>query len=135
MVLETVVASRITALSEEHGLLPPQHMGARPGRSTDTALDMLMKQIHAAWQADDGVASLLSLDMTVGFDRVVPVQLLHNLKKKCIPQWLVNFISSFLSERSTSLCFPGFSISCFLSKQGVPQSSPLYPILLPFLQC
>ncbi len=31
-VLETVVASRITALSEEHGLLPPQHIGACPRR-------------------------------------------------------------------------------------------------------
>jgi hypothetical protein len=38
-----VVASRITALSEEHGLLPTQQMGARPGRSTDTALDMLLQ--------------------------------------------------------------------------------------------
>jgi hypothetical protein len=56
-VLETVMASRITVLSEEQGQLPPQHMGARPGRSTDTALDMLVKQVHAAWQADDGNAS------------------------------------------------------------------------------
>jgi hypothetical protein len=48
-VLKAVVASRITALSEEHGLLPPQQMGACPGRSTDTALEMLVQQIHAAW--------------------------------------------------------------------------------------
>ncbi len=131
-VLETVVASKITALSEEYGLLPPQHMGARPGRSTDTALDMLVKQIHAAWQADNGVASLLSLDMTGAFDRVVPVRLLHNLRKRCIPQWLVNFISSFLSDRSTTLCFPGFSSCPFTSEQGVPQGSPLSPILFLF---
>jgi hypothetical protein len=39
-VLEAVIACRITALSGEHGLLPPQPMGARPGRSTDTALEM-----------------------------------------------------------------------------------------------
>jgi hypothetical protein len=97
-VLETVVASRITALFEEHGLLPPQHMGARPGRSTDTALDKLVKQIHAAWQADDGVTSLLSLDMTGAFDRVIPIRLLHNFRKRCIPQGLVKFISSFLSD-------------------------------------
>jgi hypothetical protein len=81
-----VVASRITALSEEHGLLPPQHMGACSGRSTDTALGMLVKHIHAAQQADDGVASLLSLGMTGAFDRIVPVRLLHNIRKRCIPQ-------------------------------------------------
>jgi hypothetical protein len=56
------MASRITAPPEEYGLLPPQHMGAHPGRSTDTALDMLFKQIYNAWQ----VASLISLDMTGG---------------------------------------------------------------------
>ncbi len=71
-VLETVVASRITALYEKHGLLPPQHMGACPWRSTDTALDMLVKEILAAWQADDGVASLLFLDMNGAFERVIP---------------------------------------------------------------
>ncbi len=110
------MASRITALSVEHGQLPPQHMGACHGKSTDIALDMLVKQIHATCQADDAVASLLSLDMTGTFDRVVPVQLLHNLRKRCISQWLVKFISSFLSKRSTSLCFPGLSSSPILSK-------------------
>jgi hypothetical protein len=40
-VLETVVASRITALSEKHGLLPPQYMGALLARPTGTALDMM----------------------------------------------------------------------------------------------
>ncbi len=110
-VLETIMASRITDLSEEHGLLPPQHMGALLGRSTDTALDMLVKQIHAAWQADDRVASLLSLHMTGALDRVVPVSLIHHVRKRCILQWLVQFISSFHSDRFTSLCFPGLSSS------------------------
>ncbi len=99
---ETVVASKIAALSEEHGLLPPQYMGSRPGRSTDTAHDMLLKQVHAACQAHNRVASLLSLDMTGAFDKVVPVRHLHHLRKSCIPQWLVKFISYFLSDRSTT---------------------------------
>jgi hypothetical protein len=107
-------------------------MGARHGRSTDTALDMLVKRFQAVWQADNGVASLLSLDMTGAFDRVVLVQLLHNLRKRSIPQWLVNFISSFLSDRSTSLGFPGFLSSPFSSEQGVPQGSSLS---LPFYSC
>jgi hypothetical protein len=107
-------------------------MGAHPGRSTDTALDILIKQIQAAWQADIRVASLLSLDMTGALDRVVPVQLMHNLSIRCISQWLVDFISSFLFDRTTSMCFPGYSLSSFLSQQGVPQVSPLFPILFPF---
>ncbi len=72
-VLETIVASRITALFEEHGLLPTQHTGARPGRLTDTALNLLVMQIHAAGQANNIITSLLFLDMTGAVDRVVPV--------------------------------------------------------------
>jgi hypothetical protein len=48
-VLESVIACRISSLSEEHSLLPAQHMGARPGRSIDTALDFLLQQVHASW--------------------------------------------------------------------------------------
>ncbi len=65
--------SRITALFDEHGLLPPQHKGAHPWRLTDIALDMLVKQIQVAWLADNEVAFQLLLEITVAFDRVVLV--------------------------------------------------------------
>jgi hypothetical protein len=45
-VLETVMASKITGLSVEYGLLPSQHMGTSPQRPTDTAL---VKQTKAEW--------------------------------------------------------------------------------------
>jgi hypothetical protein len=75
-----VVASRITALSEEYDLLPPQHMGAHQGRLTETAIDLLLQQVFPTWYTGNGVVSLLSLDMTGAFDRVVPARLLHNLR-------------------------------------------------------
>ncbi len=49
--IEAVVASRITALSEAHDLLPPQHMGVCSVRSTDTARHMLNNIFYAARQA------------------------------------------------------------------------------------
>jgi hypothetical protein len=100
--------------------------------STDTAFYLLVKQFHAAWQANNGVASLLSLDMTGVFDRVVHVQLLHNLRKGCILNRLVSFIPSFLSDWTTSLCFPGFSSTSFFTEQDVPQSSPISLIFFLF---
>ncbi len=48
------------------------------------------------------------------------------------PPMACSIFSSFLSDRSTSLCFPGFSSSPFSSEQGVPQGSPLSPILFLF---
>jgi hypothetical protein len=84
-VLESVIARRISMLSKEHSLLPAQPMGARSGRSIDTTLDFLVQQIHATWQNKDGVATLLLLDMTGAFDRVVPARLLHNMRERKIP--------------------------------------------------
>ncbi len=104
-------------------------MAARPGRSTDTAQEMLVQQIHAAWQKNCGVVSLLSLDMSGAYGRVVPSRLLHNMRKRCLPHWIVNFISSFLTDRSTSLTLHGFSSPLFSTYSGIPQGSPFSPIL------
>jgi hypothetical protein len=46
-VLRSVIARQILSLSEEHSLLPAQHIEACPGRSIDTALDFLVQQIHS----------------------------------------------------------------------------------------
>jgi hypothetical protein len=61
-------------------------MEACLGRSIDTALNFLVQQIYASWQSKDGVATLLSLDMTAAFDRVVPARLLHNMRERKIPE-------------------------------------------------
>jgi hypothetical protein len=104
-VLKSVIARRISSLSEEHSLLLAQHMGACPGRSIDTALDFLVQQIYATWQNKDGVATLLSLDMTGAFDRVVPARLLHNMRERKIPDWIVKgWAASSATERRLCAC-------------------------------
>jgi hypothetical protein len=75
------MASKNAAHSKEQYLLP-QHMGGCPEKSTATVPNMLVKQLHAAWQADNGVASLLSPDMTGAFNRVVHVRLHNTLRKQ-----------------------------------------------------
>ncbi len=80
--LESVIAQQILTLSEELSLLPAQHMGARLGRSIDTTLDYLVQQIHTTWQNKDLVASLLLLNTTGAFDRVVPALLLYYKRKQ-----------------------------------------------------
>ncbi len=119
-------------MSEEHSLLPAQHMGARPGRSIDIILDFLVQQIHATWRNKDGVAMLLSLNMTGAFDRVVPAQLLHNMRERKIPDWIVKWVGSFISNRMMTLCLPGYNTDAFPTHTGIPQGSPLSPILFLF---
>jgi hypothetical protein len=131
-VLESVIARQISFLSEEHSPLPAQHMGARPGRSIDTALDFLVQQIHALWQNTDGMAMQLSLDMTGAFDRVVPARLLHNMRERIIPEWIVKWVGSFISNWTTTLCLPGYNTDLFPTHTGISQGSPLSPILFFF---
>jgi hypothetical protein len=131
-VLRSVIARQISSLSEEHSLLPAQHMGACPGRSIDSALDFLVQQICATWQNKNGVAMLLLLDMTGAYDRVVPVRLLHNMRERKILKWIVKWEGSFISNRTTTLCLPGYNTNAFPTHTCIPQGSPLSPILFLF---
>ncbi len=75
---------------------------------------------------------LLSLDMTGAFDRVVPARLLHNMRERNILEWIVKWVGSFISNRTTTLCLPGYNTNAFSTHTGVPQGSPLSPILFLF---
>ncbi len=118
--LESVIARQILTLSEEHSLLPAQHMGASPGRSIETALDFLVEQIHATWQNKDDAATLLSLDMIGAFDRVVPARLPHNMRERNIPKRIVKLVRSFISNGTMTLCLPDFNTDPFPTHTGIP---------------
>ena len=127
------MADKISYLAESLHLLPDAQMGARRGRSTETALELLTEQVHAVWgQGKDKVATMLSLDVAGAFDTVSHVRLLHNLKKRKIPNWIVQWIHSFLKERTTSLSINGRSTGVFHVDAGIPQGSPVSPILYLF---
>ena len=89
--LESIISRRLSTLAEKHKLLPDQQMGARKGRSVETALETLTESVHTIWnQRHKKVASLLSLNVAGAFDNVSHERLLHNLKIKRILAELVN---------------------------------------------
>ncbi len=49
-ILGTVVATKTNAFFEEHGVLPYKHMAAHQGTTTNIALLILIKHVHARWQ-------------------------------------------------------------------------------------
>ena len=58
-------------------------MGARRGRSTETALELLTEQIHTVrGQDNDKVATILSMDVAGAYDTVTRQRLIHNLLNK-----------------------------------------------------
>ena len=84
-IIETLLAHRLSNLAKQEGLLPNCQIGNRINRSTKTALELLVEQIHTVWKTGNQVALVLSLDITGAFDTVNHIRLLNNLRKKEIP--------------------------------------------------
>jgi exonuclease III len=131
--LEAVVARRVRFLAEKHTLLPGTQMGARQGRSVETALQLLLEKIYTIWASNKPrVATLLSLDVASAFDRVSHARLIHNLRKKRIPRTLTRWIQNFLEDRTVEIRIAGYTHPKSTVHTGIPQGSPISPILYLF---
>ena len=129
--MEAIAATRLSKVAEEARLLPEIQMGFRKGRSTESALFLLTSQVEKVWK-EGMVASLLSLDISGAYDRVLPKILQQILERKGIPLWLSSWILSFCTSRSTTLVFDDSESSAIPIHCGVPQGSSLSPILFLF---
>ncbi|OHW95426.1 reverse transcriptase [Colletotrichum incanum] len=131
--MDAIIAKRLSYLAEAHRLLPESHMGGRKQRSTEHALHRIVDQIYDAWGSGKGkVASLLLLDVSGAFDNVSHRRLLHNLRKRRIDEATVRWIASFLESRETEIHVDGFRSEVHRINTGIPQGSPLSPILYLF---
>jgi len=127
-VLESIIAEILSYLTEEYQLLPPQHYGGRPGRTTEDAMMVLSERIHTAWKHQE-IFSVIFMDVAGAFNNVHHERLLHNLRKRRIPEQLAKWICSFLRERNTQLKFNGYTTDDVPTPAGTPQGSPLSPLL------
>lgn len=92
---------------------------------------VLVENIYAAWR-EKKTYSAIFMDITGAFNNVHHGRLIHNMKKRRIPPQLTRWIQSFLTGRSTQLKFNGTTSESFVTLAGVPQGSPLSPILYIF---
>ena len=78
------------------------------------------------------MASVLALDVSGAFDRVLKERLTWTLHHQGLPRAAYNWVFSFMSDRWTTLDFNGQESQAFPVKTGIPQGSPLSPILFLF---
>lgn len=131
-VLESVVAERLLYVAETHGLLPTNHFGARKRRSAEQALLLLQEHIYKAWRRRQ-VVSLISFDVKGAYNGVCKERLLQRLLARRIPEGLVRWIDAFCSGRTATIEVNGQSSQPrALPQAGLPQGSPLSPILFLF---
>ena len=130
-VLEAIMANRLAYLADVHHLLPSRHTGGRKLASTEHAMHFLLQRIHQAW-SEGKVATLLLLDVSGAYDNVSRERLLHNLRKRRISDNIVRWIDSFLNNRATTLKLPEYTAPSVPIQTGIPQGSPISPILYLF---
>ena len=51
------------------------------------------------------------------------------MRRKGLPEWVCGIVTGFLTERTTSLRFSGYTSTCQTVTSGIPQGSLLSPIL------
>jgi hypothetical protein len=127
-VLTAIVAEDIGRLAELHQLLPKNHFGGRPGRSTTDAIHYLVQRIKEVWRKNK-VVSILFLNVAGAFPNAVTKRLVRNLRNRRIPETYIRFIEQLLTGRRTKLKFDDFVSEFIEIANGIGQGDPLSMIL------
>ena len=130
-IFTALVAEDITTLAEQHKLLPACHFGGRPGLRTTDSMHLLTHRIKQAWR-NGRVASILFLDIEGAFPNAVKDRLLHNMRKRRVPDKLVNIVDVALTGRLTRLRFDDYISGDIPLQNGIGQGDPMSMIIYLF---
>ena len=131
--MEAVISTRIREYAEANRLLLEEQIGARKGRSVETALELITDAVYIVWSMGGAnIASLLLLDVARAFDNILHERLLHNLKVKGIPIRIVQWTASFLRDRAISITLGRRTSPMKPARTGIPQGLLVSPILFLF---
>jgi len=128
IVLERVKTVGLSAIAKSKGLLHPNQCGSLPGLSSTDAYLALTHEIKTLQRPRLEVSTLF-LDIKAGFDNVNASTLRARLLAAQVPSYMVDWVSSFLSERTCTLVFQGSPNLSSPVSVGTPQGSPISPLL------
>jgi ribonuclease HI len=127
-VSERILARRLSYLAETTSLLHYSQIGSRLRKSAiDTTL-LLQNQVEVN-KANKLKTSTLFLDVKGAFDHVSKNRLIAILVTLKLPLSLIYWISSFLEDRIIRLSFNNQIEAFSPINTGIPQGSPISPIL------
>ena len=130
-VLEKIIAKRLTFLAGKYNLIPTSQFGGVANTSTCDAILSFTHDIRAAWN-HGLVTSALSFDIKGYFDFVNHNRLLCELRRKKVPLPYIKWTASFLRDREAAVCIDGRRGEMKPVQNGIPQGSPISPILAAF---
>ena len=124
-VLTSIIAEQLTFYSEKYQLLPTQHYGGRPARTTTDAMHMLTYKIKDAWRKKK-VVSVLFLDIEGAFPNAVNEKLLQNMARQQVPTKIIQFTENLLRNRTTKLKFDDYTSDNIPISNSIGQGDPLH---------
>ena len=127
--LERVVASQLHRYLDSHPHYDRMQSAYRSHHSTETTLLMIQNDLLMA--ADSGSqVLLLMLDLSAAFDTIDHAILLHRLECRFgIHHSALQWLRSYLQDRTQTLAVGGSSSDVTSLECGVPQGSVLGPVL------
>ena len=126
--LERLFARRLLAEVRRLRLLPPEQSAFLPGRDTTEQLVLLVQRAVQSMNAGQ-VTTLIALDANKAFDSVWHAGLLRSLRERQLSTPTRRWIAAFLRHRTAAVLEDGHLSRRFLMAAGVPQGSPLSPLL------
>ena len=126
--LEKIVASRVLHNASLHPILPTHQFGSR---SHHCAVDAALAVVHMAQLAikQKLVCSMLLFDIQGFFDNIHVKRLCHLFALFGFPPSLCDWLRSFLSDRQVRIQVNAFLSNATSLSHGIPQGSPISPIL------
>ena len=127
-IAEKIIATRLAFLAGTTNILNFDQMG---GRKQTSAIDAVMSLIHDIQLAknENKITSVLFLDIKGAFDHVSANKLLKICQELGLPRSLCRWIECFLNNRYIQLAFDGEKQDKTRIEIGIPQGSPVSPIL------
>ena len=131
-ILEHIIKNRLAWFIEHKHILPPNMFGFRPHRSTLDALLLLENLIQEGYNHKQ-FTLVAFLDLKGAFDTASHNAIIVKLARLGLFGPPLQWFQSFLSDRSFSLVIGNTFSRSYPITRGVPQGSPLSPLLFNIL--
>ncbi len=129
--LEKIIKERLMLVLERRNILPTNQAGFRRGKST--LYNILRLERYAEEQLHNPNirrhSAVILFDIKAAFDSVWHDGLIYKLNDLHLPRYLVNYLISFLDNRTAAIELENVLSRLFKLKSGTPQGSPLSPLL------
>jgi len=119
---------RLSTIARSKGLLNTNQGGSLPGFSSSHTCLTITHEVNTLQRPRLEVSTMF-LDLKAGLDNVNASTMRARLLVSGVPSYMVDWVSSFLSERTRTLVFQGSTDISSPVSVGTPPGSPISPLL------